>query len=495
LNAKSFALVATLVAFPLAAQRIDDVPHAAATAEMAPATLAELAMVDVAPPPARHDERSRPALASKRIASTPTIAQLVPPAQSAAAPPVTKGFRSSYDPLPQATTGYDPADASGAVGPHHVVGAFNNSLAVHGRDGNELALLSIYQFWHDPNFPDIALYDPRVLYDAANDRWVLVMLGDSNYRLGTLFFAVTATGDPTGPWRRFRIAASSDPEVVIDFTRVAMTADQIVITVNEYIGDPNNGADVFTIAKSAAYSAADVPVATKIHSATDYDFTPVSASDSRVRILTQDADSIVRVELLAGRLRETGSYSSSAPFELGPSDCAQLGSAKALDCGDSVLHYAFLRDGVLWIVQKVVSTNGRSAIAVWKSAGLGAQLFVIADAAADYAYPSLAVNRLGTALVGYSVLDASMYPSAAYRTIDSDGNVSAPAAVKSGEDWYSFFRWGDYSTTVVDPADDTSFWTLQSYSTPPFRTSHATWGTWWSYVQVRTPQKVRAVRH
>lgn len=494
MNAKPVALLALLLALPLSAQRIDDVPHAAATAEMAPATLAELAMVDVAPPPARHDERPRPALASKRRAATPIVAQLVPPASTATAPPVTKGFRASYDPLPSATIGYDPADASGAVGPHHVVGAFNNSLAVHDRNGNELALLSIYQFWHDANFPDLALYDPRVLYDAANDRWVLVMLGDQSYRLGVLLLAVSASGDPAGAWRRFRIDASTNPEVVIDFTRAAMTADQIVVGVNEYIGDPNNGADVFTIAKSAAYSATDVLAATKIHSATDFDFTPVSASDSRVRVLTQDFDAVVRLELQAGRLRETGSYSATALFDLGPSNCAQLGSTKELDCGDSILHYAFLRDGVLWIVQKVVAPNGRSAIAVWKTSGLGAQLFVIADAAADYAYPSLAVNSLGTALVGYSVFSASMYPSAAYRTIDSNGNVSAPVAVKSGEDWYSFFRWGDYSTTVVDPADDASFWTLQSYATPPFRTSHATWGTWWSYVQVRAP-KPRAVRH
>ena len=231
------------------------------------------------------------------------------------------------------------------------------------------------------------------------------------------------------------------------------------------------------------------------HSPSDFDLTPVTSSDARVRILTQDSDLIVRLELLSGRLRETGSYVPSALFDLGPSTCAQFGSTKELDCGDSILHYAFLRDGVLWIVQKVTSLHGRSAIVVWKVAGLGAQLFVIDDAAADYAYPSLAVNRLGTALVGYSILNASMYPSAAYRTIDANGNVSELVTVKSGEDWYSFFRWGDYSTTVVDPADDTSFWTLQSYSTPPFHTSHATWGTWWSYVQVRVPQRQRAVRH
>jgi hypothetical protein len=199
---KTLALLAAMVALPLSAQRI-------AVREMAPATLAELATATVTPPFAQHDEHPRPALASPRIAHAAVVAELVAVAQTAPAPPVTKGFRSSYDPLPLAPAGYDPADASGAVGPQNVVGAFNNSLAVHDRDGNQLALLSIYQFWHDPSFPDIALYDPRVLYDAANDRWILAMLGDDNYRLGLLFFAVTATGDPTG--RRTPRSSSTSP--------------------------------------------------------------------------------------------------------------------------------------------------------------------------------------------------------------------------------------------------------------------------------------------
>jgi hypothetical protein len=103
------------------------------------------------------------------------------------------------------------------------------------------------------------------------------------------------------------------------------------------------------------------------------------------------------------------------------------------------------------------------------------------------------VNRSGAALVGYSIMDKSIYPSAGYRYIDPAGNVSASATLKSGESYFSFFRWGDYSTTVVDPVDDTGFWTIQNYGTPPRGTTHDTWGTWWGYV--RPPQRVRAVKH
>jgi hypothetical protein len=39
-------------------------------------------------------------------------------------------------------------------------------------------------------------------------------------------------------------------------------------------------------------------------------------------------------------------------------------------------------------------------------------------------------------------------------------------------------RWGDFSATVVDPTDDTSFWTLQEYAKFPV-SGISQWGTWW----------------
>jgi hypothetical protein len=492
------ALALLLFALPLAAQRIDSVAHALPVEAMPPATLDELARQVVAQPlEGRHDQRPRPAqrFASKSTAQTPVVADFVTAPTAAAVPFVARGFRSSFDPLPAATQAFYPPDASGAVGPHHVVGAYNNSLSVQDRDGNPLSLLSIYQFWANGGAiqSGTAIFDPRVMYDAANDRWVLVMLTDLNEQQGALLVAVTATGDPAGVWRRYRINVSQDPLVALDFTRMAMTADQIVITADEYWNsDYLNGTDIFTIAKANAYSDTQAPAVVKTQPSSWDDFTPVSSNDNAVRILTQDGGGIVQFELAAGQLVQTASYNPPVSFYVGPSDCYQLGTSKELDCGDSMLHYAIFRDGALWAVQKAGAS--RSLVVVWKAAGNSAKVFVIDDPVADYAFPSLAVNRLGGALVGYSTMTPSTYPSAACSYIDPTGKISVPAAVKSGEDWWGNWRWGDYSTTLVDPLDDTSFWTLQTYGAPAFHGSHISWATWWSYVQVKPP-RVRAVRH
>ena len=493
-NLTSVALL-FLLGTPAFAQRIADVPHAADVVAMAPATLDELARTPVMTPIGGHDERPRPRLAAKGgVRGNAIVADFVTVAAAAVpAPPVTRGFRASYDPLPSLTTGSYPPDASGAVGPRHVVGAFNNSLTVHDRNGAEQLLLSIYQFWHDPAFPDTTVYDPRVTYDAVNDRWVVAMLTDTAGRLGVLLVAVSSTGDPTGTWRRYRLAASPNPDLSLDFTRMAMTAEQIVITANEFAGNASTGVDVFTIQKSNLYSDVATPSATETHVLGAFDFTPVTSPDSTMRLLTQDSTSIVQYAFVPGHLDQTNTYQPPVGFNVGEGDCDQLGTTKTLDCGDSWLHYAFIRNGTLWVVHSA-NDSARGQVVVWKITGNAAKGFVIRDSATDYGYPSLAVNRYGAALVGYSTFNSSMYPSAAYRYIDPAGNVSEPAIVKDGEDWFGFFRWGDYSTTLVDPLDDTSFWTLQSYGAPPFRGSHATWGTWWSYVQVKGP-RVRAVKH
>ena len=484
-----------LLSAPLAAQQVE-VRRPASAVELAPATLAELARVEVTPPAAwRHDELPRPRIAAQRAGGTSVVAEFVTAAAAAAPPPVTRGFQASFDPLPNATLHYDPPDASGAVSPRHVVGAFNNSLTVHDRDGNLLSLVSIPQFWHDPAWPDTVAYDPRVMYDAKYDHFVLAMLTDSGATNGVVLLAVSETGDPTGTWRRSRVSVTNSSTPYGDFTRMAMTADSIVITMNEFVGTVPSGVDVLMVPRSRPVIDS-LDSFQSIHVSNAFEFTPVNTADATLRFLTQDDTTILQyvLTLTPARIDLTNRYLPPAGFLTGFGLCNQLGTTTLIECDDSLLHYAFIRDGVLWVVH-TANDNASGFIVIWKIVGASAKGFVIANAATDYGYPSLAVNRLGAALAGYSAFSDSIYPSAAYTYIDPAGNLSTSVTLKSGEDWYSGQRWGDYSATLVDPLDDTSFWTLQTYATPPRGgTDHRTWGTWWSYVQLRGP-RVRAVRH
>jgi hypothetical protein len=459
---------------------------------MAPATMEELACIAVRAVPGEHRERihARPAMvvtSENAIAATVVLAP-----QAAAAPAITRGFQAVTDPLVGAHEGFDPADPSGAVGPQHVVGAFNNAITVHDRSGNLLSQVAVEQFWHDPALSDKFLYDPRVAYDAPNDRWVIVMLGDdTNQVRGVLNIAISASGNPAAGWRRFRVPVDPSGQLDGDVSRLAITGDQIAVTVNVWNSVAPVGTNVFTMAKAAAFAGPGLSIAgTQLPYFSD--MAPVSSSDATLRIAYRLSDDLVRMFELTSTGAVVNDKTFSTNTSLGPSaSCAQLGTSPP-DCGYPAVHFGVSRNGTTWLVEQTVRNNAL----VWKIAGNTATAYVIRENGVAIVFPSLAVNRRGAALVGYVAMSSSTYPSAAYSYIDPAGGISAMQVFKSGEAPFRRERWGDFTTTAVDPVDDLSFWTLGVYANTPFSPTYDRWAAWWSYLQV-TPEKPRnrAVRH
>jgi hypothetical protein len=95
--------------------------------------------------------------------------------------------------------------------------------------------------------------------------------------------------------------------------------------------------------------------------------------------------------------------------------------------------------------------------------------------------------------MGFSIFRSSGYPSAGYAFrfgTDSPNAMRAPVVLKSGQGAYvktfggSRNRWGDYSSTQVDPLDDRSLWTIQEYAGRPVGAGDGSgrWATWWGKV-------------
>ena len=97
-----------------------------------------------------------------------------------------------------------------------------------------------------------------------------------------------------------------------------------------------------------------------------------------------------------------------------------------------------------------------------------------------YAYPSIAVNRNGDAMVGYSSFSATQYPSASYSFrfgTDPANSMRSEIIYKAGEAPYTKLDsslgqnlWGRYSATVLDPLNNLDLWTVQEYAYFPFPT-------------------------
>ena len=88
------------------------------------------------------------------------------------------------------------------------------------------------------------------------------------------------------------------------------------------------------------------------------------------------------------------------------------------------------------------------------------------------------VNISGDMVVGLSGSRATEYFGAFYSWRRADGSMSAaPLLLQAGRSYFNSIKWGDYSATVLDPADGLSFWTFQEYSEAGGG-SPADWGTW-----------------
>jgi hypothetical protein len=183
-------------------------------------------------------------------------------------------------------------------------------------------------------------------------------------------------------------------------------------------------------------------------------------------------------------------YTSTSLLPAAP----QSGNDNGIDTSDTRLLNSVYRNGSVWTTHHL-AVNGKIEVAWYRinpGTGTVQSQGRIADTSRWYYYPSIAVNKDNVAALGFSGSSTTEYVGGYYTIIQpSSGTAEAVALLKAGEAPYyktaqtfgniegsTDNRWGDFSATVVDPSDDTSFWTLQEYAKLPV-SGISQWGTWW----------------
>src|SRR5262245_57296192 len=65
-----------------------------------------------------------------------------------------------------------PPDTMGAVGPDHIVELINGRYSVYRkRDGVRVQTSTLSEFWSNAGVFFFRVFDPRILYDPASQRW------------------------------------------------------------------------------------------------------------------------------------------------------------------------------------------------------------------------------------------------------------------------------------------------------------------------------------
>lgn len=410
-----------------------------------------------------------------------------------------------------------PPDTMGVVSDRFVFNPLNNNVQIFDLSGTLFSEMPLDTFWDV--FPQpMNAFDPRAAYDPFERRFLFVSTANAALPTSSLLFAVTETDDPQGNWITgfIRVDPSEQGSVWLDFPSIGFTADKVTVQVNMYTLGTNDfaGSSIYVWDKLRLYNPPHTPAAHLFVlldqggpqvPAVTYDFG--QSTQYLVSTWTGDfqGDGYYNIHEITGSvsagtvalhrigyIRTPGTTWNS---EVSGNFAPQLGTTDCIDAGDDRILSVVCRRGSLWFCHTAfLPASGPTRTAVqwlqveidsWRIRQLGR--VDDPDGGVFYAYPTMAVNAEGDALLGFSSFSEDQFASGAYAyrsAGDPPGRMRSPHVYAPGLSTYhktfgeESNRWGDYSNTQVDPADDRSFWTIQEHASE----QQDFWATKWARV-------------
>ncbi len=395
-------------------------------------------------------------------------------------------------------SGFIPPDTMGGVSGSHVVTLVNGRYEVHSKTGSVLTQSSLQTFWTNAGVsPTGSAFDPRVIYDPGARRWYAVSV-DNARAANNLLIAVSRSANPLDGWTGFSIDADSDDVQWADFPVLGFNSEGVYVTSSMFAISSGPFTNNMLVLPKGDLLAATPSIANRTYlegwdsggswqPLVDYDNSTAKQAFVRAPAFVSSSGNFsnrIEIRRLTGTITSpavsnTTSTTVTSYFEM--ADPLQPDpAAPALDATDLRLHSNVVRvNGSIWGVQNV-AVGGRGAIRWFQlnaTTGTRIREGVITDPELSFLYSSIAVSPDGRIVIGtsgvgtnpgqepstYAIVgrtDFSALPTFNPLILLKDGTASYNR-VSSGRN-----RFGDYSATVVDPADPGIFWTFQEWTSP-----------------------------
>lgn len=402
----------------------------------------------------------------------------------------------------------DNPDASGAVGPNHVMHVNNQEYVIYNKSGAVLSTESPDDFWADYDTVAVAIGYPHVVYDALKGHYyILTLAGDFSTGNYAVLFGSSDTNDPSGTWTTYEVDLGA--QFIHDAPLFGYSKRWFTFTTVQYdTASPND----FNSAGIVLMSLDDLIAGTlaTIYGTDDANFfslSPVETLDANINDhyminnLGSDADTGYLYIVHIGGTTGAPTYNyddyavKASPWTGSPAYAPQKNTTNKIYAGSTRLRTAQYRNGQIWTCHTVYLPEAAPtrAVAQWwqiKVSNFTVSQFGRVETANNsimYGYPSLAVNKHDDMLMGYTYFATNKFATAAYsyrNGSDGKNKLRKAKTYKTGKATFYqngasgvTFDWGSYSSTSVDETDST-FWTVQEYAEKPADT----WGTWWAKV-------------
>ncbi len=364
-----------------------------------------------------------------------------------------------------------PPDTHGAVGPSHYLQIVNSRMVVYNKSTNAiLKAASLNSFFGYTQAGSTLLFDPRAAYDPVWNRFVLTadsFLDANNNQY--FFIAVSKTADPTGAWWIFKLLINgSNSAVFFDYPQLGMDNGAILVTANVF-GTGGNVGTAYFFKKSALYNGLSfnywrfgklAPWTIAATTVLDYNATTfeVSAPGSGAFITKfgfKDTDRDPPA-LTQNVNIPVASYSM-------PPNARQPGTAATLDTLDSRFVDRSTQTSSSIFNTHTIALGSFPAPKFYEFNTLSNTVvrsgFYFASGTSDDWNASIAANRSREVFVTWSSTDSPVGVKPQVRVSGNQpadaGSIPAGTAVATSTDVYtsgSPQRWGDYSSTTLDPS-------------------------------------------
>ena len=403
---------------------------------------------------------------------------------------------------------YNPPNFSGAVGPTNVVELLNGDYSVYDRTGAlQTARISSDNFWNTALGQSGGTggvtfsADNRILYDPASQRWYAAGLYAHGTTNSQFLIGVTTGSDPSlQNWRAFSVKADNTSARYADFVELGMNGTGVYMTANMFpvdtsvttvtetaIGIPKSSLMAATPSLTGVQMQANLPATAGVNTGLGFSaypsFDPTGSTQpvNTFSLVTGNANR-AKVDQFPAGFTTPWQVNTVSPLAVIPGqsqapDAHQPGTTDRvwpIDSRQSTT--VFSRNGHLYSVNGI-NVGGRAGIQ-WQDVLISNPRTVvfntIFDTNMDLYEPSLALNDAGNIVIGYSA-SSDTIPISTYVAVgqtDFNGNTTfgTPVQTHVGADTYHILdtnlnkiRWGDYSSTVIDPNDPYSFWTFQGF--------------------------------
>jgi hypothetical protein len=415
-----------------------------------------------------------------------------------------------------------PPDTQGDVGLNHYVQWVNLAYSIYNKSGTKLSgPTNGNTIWSgfDTNCANNNDGDPITVYDSLADRWMMSQFQVNSSGSSYQCIAVSTTGDPTGSWYRYKYTWPGS--VMNDYPHFGLWPDAYYMTANQFVYSTGawRGAGVAAFEREKMLTGATAQMVYfnlyTVNSnyggqlAADLDGATQPAGGAPGLILEWDdstwgtgsTDSLkvwkfhVDWATPGNSSLGTGAAGSAGgpnwtinTNDVDPTVCSgrscipQPGTTVGLDAiSDRLMHRVQYRNFGTYqtlVGNHTVDTNSPAGTA-------GIHWFELRNSGTDWAMyqqgtyglgdgvnrwmGSIAMDGSGDIALGYSVSNASIYPSIRYAgRLPSDplgtlGQTETTLVAGSGYQSHSASRWGDYSAMQVDPSDDCTFWFTTEY--------------------------------